>query len=66
MDHKTAVLVLINAMQDADKLPEDVRREVNTLLEAVSPADRDAVLKEATDTFEKLKAGLPYQTDSPD
>jgi hypothetical protein len=65
MDHNTAVAVLINAMQDAERSPDEINREVNTLLEAVSPGEREAVLKEATDAYSRLKAGLPFNFDSP-
>lgn len=58
MDHKTAVLVVINAMQ-SDKSPEDIDREITTLLETVAPGDRDAVLKEARDTYKRVEARLP-------
>ena len=58
MDHKTAVLVIVNAMQ-SDKNPEDIQREVDSLLETVPPEEREAVLKEATDTYTRVEAGLP-------
>jgi len=58
MDHKTAVLVVINAMQ-SDKSPEDIDREITTLLETVAPGDRDAVVKEARDTYKRVEARLP-------
>jgi hypothetical protein len=55
MDHETAVLVLINAMQDVDKSPEDIRKEIDVLLETVTPDDREAVLREATEKYTKLR-----------
>ena len=58
MDHKTAVLVIVNAMQ-SDKNPEDIQKEVNELLQTVPAEDRDAVLKEATETLKKAALGLP-------
>jgi uncharacterized membrane protein len=58
MDHKTAVLVIVNAMQ-SDKTPEDILKEVNELLQAVAEEERDAVLKEATETHKKARLGLP-------
>ena len=64
MNHETAVLVLINAMQDVERSPEDIRKEIDTLLQAVNPADREAVLKEATEKHERLAAGMPFDVDS--
>jgi hypothetical protein len=61
MDHTTAVLLLINAMQ-SDKTPEDITKELDTLLQTVSPDDRDAVLREAKQKYERLEAGLPFDT----
>jgi hypothetical protein len=58
MDYKTAVLVIINAMQ-SDKTPADIQSEVQTLLSTVAPEEREAVLKEATETYERVKAKLP-------
>jgi hypothetical protein len=58
MDHKTAVLVIVNAMQ-SDKSPEDIQREVDLLLETVNPEEREAVLKEATETYKRVEARLP-------
>ena len=58
MDHKTAVVVIVNAMQ-SDKNPEDIQTEVNELLGTVDPEARDAVLKEATETYKKAALGLP-------
>ena len=58
MDHKTAVLVIVNAMQ-SDKNPEDIQKEINELLQTVAPAEREAVLKEATETYKKVEARLP-------
>ena len=52
MDHKTAVLVIVNAMQ-SDKNPEDIQKEVDELLGTVAPGDREAVLKEATETYKR-------------
>ena len=52
MDHKTAVLVIVNAMQ-SDKSPEDIQKEVDELLGTVAPGDREAVLKEATETYKR-------------
>jgi len=62
MDHKTAVLVLINAMQ-SDKNPVDIESEIKTLLETVAPGDREAVLKEARDAYARLEARLPVDPD---
>ncbi len=59
MDHKTAVLVILNAMQDIEKSPEDIQKEINTLLKAVSPDDRDAVLEEAREKYKRVEARLP-------
>ena len=58
MDHKTAVLVIVNAMQ-SDKSPEDIRTEIDELLQTVAPEERGAVLKEATDIYKKVEARLP-------
>ena len=58
MDHKTAVLVVVNAMR-SDKDPEDIQREVDELLQAVAPDQRDAVINEATETCKKAALGLP-------
>lgn len=58
MDHKTAVLVIVNAMQ-SDKNPEDIQSEVDELLETVAPEEREAVLKEATETCKRVEARLP-------
>ena len=58
MDHKTAVVVIVNAMQ-SDKNPEDIQTEVNELLGTVDPEARDAVLKEARETYKKAALGLP-------
>ena len=63
MDHNTAVLVLINAMQDIEKSPEDIQKEIHVLLEAVTPDDRAAVLEEAKERYARLKAGLPFGPD---
>jgi uncharacterized membrane protein len=63
MDHKTAVLVILNAMQ-SDKLPEDIQKEVNELLQTVAAEDREAVLKEATETYKKVQARLPVDPSS--
>ena len=63
MDHKTAVLVILNAMQ-SDKLPEDIQKEVNELLQTVAAEDREAVLKEATETYRKVQARLPVDPSS--
>ena len=52
MDQKTAVVVIVNAMQ-SDKTPEDLQKEINELLGTVNPEERDAVLKEATETYKK-------------
>ena len=60
MDHSTAVMVLINAMQ-SDKSPEDIEKEIHDLLEAVSPEDREAVLKEASQQYKRLEGGLPFE-----
>ena len=65
MDHSTAVMVLINAMQ-SDKSPEDIEQEIQDLLEAVSPEDREAVLKEASQQYRRLEAGLPVEPDASD
>jgi hypothetical protein len=58
MDHKTAVLVIVNAMQ-SDKDPQDIKTEVDELLQAVAQDQREAVLSEATDTCKKAALGLP-------
>jgi hypothetical protein len=58
MDHKTAVLVIVNAMQ-SDKNPEDIQSEVDELLQTVAPDRREAVLNEATETCKKAALGLP-------
>lgn len=58
MDHKTAVAVIVNAMQ-SDKTPEDLQKEVNELLGTVNPEERDAILTEATETYKKAALGLP-------
>ncbi len=58
MDHKTAVAVIVNAMQ-SDKNPEDIQTEVNELLGTVDPGERDAVLAEARETYKKAALGLP-------
>jgi hypothetical protein len=58
MDHKTAVLVIVNAMQ-SDKDPEDIQREVDELLQTVAPDQRDAVMHEAKETCKKAALGLP-------
>jgi hypothetical protein len=58
MDHKTAVLVIVNAMQ-SEKSPEDIQKEVNELLQTVAAEERDAVFKEATETYKKAALGLP-------
>jgi hypothetical protein len=59
VDHSTAVMVLINAMQ-SDKSPEDIEREIHDLLEAVSPGAREQVLREASEQYKRLEAGLPF------
>jgi hypothetical protein len=61
MDHRTAVLLLINALQ-SDQTPEDIQKELDTLLQTVDSEDRDAVLKEAREKYERLEAGLPFDT----
>ena len=58
MDHKTAVLVIVNAMQ-SDKSPEDIQAEVDELLQTVAPDQREAVLNEARETCRKAALGLP-------
>ena len=63
MDHSTAVLVLINAMQ-SDKSPEDIEKEIQDLLEAVPPEEREPVLKEASEQYKRLEAGLPFDPDA--
>ena len=64
MDHKTAVLVLVNAMQ-SDKNPEDIQKEVDELLQAVAAEERAAVLKEATEMFQRVEAKLPVEPSTP-
>jgi hypothetical protein len=56
-------MVLINAMQ-SDKSPEDIEQEIHDLLEAVSPEDREGVLKEASEHYKRLEAGLPFEPDA--
>lgn len=63
MDHSTAVMVLINAMQ-SDKTPEDIEKEIHDLLEAIPPEDREPVLKEASEQYKRLEAGLPFDPGS--
>jgi hypothetical protein len=58
MDHKTAVLVIVNAMQ-SDKSPEGIQREIDELLQTVAPEEREAVLREARETYRKVEARLP-------
>jgi hypothetical protein len=58
MDHKTAVLVIVNAMQ-SDKNPEDIQAEVDELLQTVNADEREAVLREATETYKRVEARLP-------
>ena len=58
MDHKTAVLVIVNAMQ-SDKDPKDIQSEVDELLQTVAEDEREAVLKDATETCKKAALGLP-------
>ena len=58
MDHKTAVLVIVNAMQ-SDKNPEDIQSEIDELLQTVAPGEREAVLKEAADIYKRVEARLP-------
>jgi hypothetical protein len=65
MDHKTAVLVIVNAMQ-SDKSPEDIQKEVDELLQTVDPGDREAVISEATETCKKAALGLPIDPIVPD
>ena len=65
MDRDTAVLVIINAMQDVDKSPGEIQKEIDTLLETVSPQERDAVMKEAKEKYDRLESGLPFSADSP-
>lgn len=60
MDHKTAVLVIVSAMQ-SDKDAEDIQREVDELLQTVAPDQREAVLNEATETCKKAALGLPIE-----
>jgi len=62
VDHSTAVMVLLNAMQ-SDKSREDIDREIRDLLEAVPPEDREPVLKEASEQYRRLEAGLPFDPD---
>jgi hypothetical protein len=64
VDHSTAVMLLINAMQ-SDKSPEDIEKEIHDLLEAVSPEDREPVLKEASEQYKRLEAGLPFDSAGP-
>jgi hypothetical protein len=63
VDHSTAVMVLINAMQ-SDKSPEDIEKEIQDLLEAVPPGEREPVLKEASEQYKRLEAGLPFDPDT--
>jgi predicted transcriptional regulator len=65
MDHKTAVLVIVNAMQ-SDKSPEDIQREIEVLLQTVAPEERETVLKQATETYKRVEARLPVEPDAPD
>jgi hypothetical protein len=65
MDHNTAVLVILNAMQDIEKSSEETQKEIDTLLLAVSPDERDAVLQEARKKYERLESGLPLSHDVP-
>ena len=58
MDHKTAVLVIVSAMQ-SDKDAQDIQREIDELLQTVDPDQREAILNEATDIFKKAALGLP-------
>jgi uncharacterized membrane protein len=62
MDHNTAVLVLINAMQ-SDKTSEDIKKEIDTLLQTVVQEERDEILKEATEKYKRIAAGLPFNAD---
>jgi len=55
-------MVLINAMQ-SDKHQEDIEREIQELLEAVPPEDREPVRKEASEQYKRLEAGLPFDPD---
>lgn len=64
MDHKTAVLVIVNAMQ-SDKNPEDIQKEVNELLQTVAAEEREAVLNEATETYKRVEARLPVDPSIP-
>jgi hypothetical protein len=63
MDHNTAVLVILNAMQDVERSPEETQKEIDTLLQAVSPDERAAVLQEAREKYEILESGLPLSPD---
>jgi hypothetical protein len=63
VDHSTAVMVLINAMQ-SDKSPEEIEKEIQDLLEAVPPHEREPVLKEASEQYKRLEAGLPFDPDT--
>ena len=65
MDRNTAVLVLINAMQDVDKSPGDIQKEIDALLQTVNPDEREAILKEAKAKYDRLESGLPLDADSP-
>jgi hypothetical protein len=56
MDHATAVAVILNAMQ-SDQTPEDIRKEISTLLQTVNAEDRDAVLTEAAEQYKRLGEG---------
>jgi uncharacterized membrane protein len=63
VDHSTAVMILINAMQ-SDKSREDIEKEIQDLLEAVTPEEREPVLKEASEQYKRLEAGLPFDQDA--
>jgi uncharacterized membrane protein len=63
VDHSTAVMILINAMQ-SDKSREDIEKEIQDLLEAVPPEEREPVLKEASEQYQRLEAGLPFDPDA--
>jgi hypothetical protein len=63
VDHSTAVMVLINAMQ-SDKSPEDIEKEIQDLLKAVPPEDREPVFKQASEQYKRLEAGLPFDPDT--
>jgi len=56
-------MVLINAMQ-SDKPQEDIEREIQELLQAVPLEDREPVLKEASEQYKRLEAGLPFDPDA--